>query len=94
VFKSLIRSGEVTILSTEDKDPEGCLKNFINNDITIFVKIVGIVDIQLEIDRVNKRNTQLAKLIEGLEKKINMKGYEQKVPEEVRKENNDKLTSY
>lgn len=76
VFKSLIKSGEVTIMKTGDKDPEGCIKQFVNDDITILVKVVGVIDIQLEIERVNKRNTQLAKLSDGLNKKINMKGYE------------------
>ena len=94
VFKSLIRSGEVTVLNGEAQDPEGCLKNFLNDEITIYVKVVGVIDIQLELDRIEKRNGQLAKLIEALEKKITMKGYEQKVPENVQKENSDKLTAY
>jgi valyl-tRNA synthetase len=93
VFKSLIRSGDVTILNAEN-DPEGCLKSYINDDISIYIKVVGVIDINLEIDRVLKRNSQLDKFIDGLVKKIEMKGYENKVPEAVRKENNEKLLAY
>lgn len=94
VFRSLIRSGEVKMLANGDADPAGSLSNFVNDDVTIFTKVIGIVDIKLEIERVNKRNTQLSGLIEKLQQKINMKGYDKKVPEAVRNENLEKLKSY
>ena len=94
VFKSLIKSGAVHTLTPADKDPEGCLKSYINEDVTIFIKVVGVIDIKLEIERVGKRNAQLDKLREGIQKKIDMKGYEKKVPEAVRNENIEKLKNY
>jgi valyl-tRNA synthetase len=89
-----VKSGDCKVISASDADPAGCLKNFINDDITIFVMVAGFVDIKLEMDRVAKRNVQLQNLIDGLNKKITMKGYEEKVPEAVRIENQEKLTAY
>lgn len=57
VFTSLIKSGDCKVISASDADPAGCVKNFINDDITIFVMVAGFVDIKLEMDRVTKRNT-------------------------------------
>lgn len=91
VFKSLIRAGECTILSASDAEPSGCLASFISDDLTVYIKVEGVVDIKLEIERVNKRNAQLIQLRDKLVQKINMKGYADKVPEQVRNENTDKL---
>lgn len=44
--------------------------------MTIYVKVVGLIDLKLEIERVNKRNTQLQDLMDKLQKKMTMKGYE------------------
>jgi valyl-tRNA synthetase len=66
VFSSIIKSGETKIIGKTDKDPEGCLKSYINEDLTIYVKVVGLIDIKLEIERVNKRNAQLKDLKDKL----------------------------
>ena len=76
VFSSIIKSGETKIIGKTDKDPEGCLKSYINEDLTIYVKVVGLIDIKLEIERVNKRNAQLKDLKDKLVQKVTMKGYE------------------
>jgi len=94
VFTSLIRSGDTKILNSTDADPEGCLRSYVNEDLSIYIKVVGLIDIKLEMERVAKRNTQLQGLKEKLEQKMNMKGYEKKVPEAVQKENLDKLKGY
>jgi valyl-tRNA synthetase len=57
VFTSIIKSGETKVIGKSDKDPEGCLKSYLNEDLTIYVKVVGLIDIKLEIERVNKRNS-------------------------------------
>ena len=94
IFSSLIKAGETKVLGKSDSDPAGCVKTFINDDLTIFIKVVGLIDIKLEIDRVQKRITQLEDLKDKLNKKMTMKGYEQKVPENVRQENISKMQGY
>ena len=94
VFQSLIKAGETTVLGKDAQDPEGCIKNFVNDELTIYVKVVGLIDMNMEIQRVQKRIGDIIKLKEGLEKKLNMPGYEKKVPEKVRAENDAKMAGY
>jgi hypothetical protein len=44
------------MLSKSDVEPEGCIKSYINDDLTILIKVIGLIDMKLEIERVNKRN--------------------------------------
>ena len=94
VFQSLIRAGETTVLGKDAADPEGCIKNFVNDELTIFVKVVGLIDMNMEIQRVQKRIAEINKAKDGLAKKLSMPGYEKKVPEKVRTENAAKMTGY
>lgn len=82
------------IMGKDDKDPEGCIKNFVNDELTIYVQVVGLIDMNMEIQRVQKRIAEINKAKEGLDKKLNMPGYEKKVPEKVRTENAAKMAGY
>lgn len=82
------------ILGPNDQDPAGCLKNHLNEDYQTLIKVVGLIDVKLEIERIKKRQNELSKLMDGLKKKMNVPGYEQKVPEAVRNENQDKFNGY
>jgi valyl-tRNA synthetase len=94
IIQSLVKSGQVDVLGPNDQDPEGCLKSHVNEDFQTLIKVVGLIDIKLEIQRITKRQNELTKLMDGLKKKMNVPGYEQKVPEGVRKENQDKFDAY
>lgn len=94
VFQSLIRAGETTVLGKDAADPEGCIKNFVNDELTIFVKVLGLIDPNMEIQRVQKRMAEIHKAKEGLAKKMSMPGYEKKVPENVRAEHTAKMAGY
>jgi hypothetical protein len=37
VLQALVKSGETNILSKSDKVPEGCVKGFVTEDISIYV---------------------------------------------------------
>ena len=94
VFTSLIRSGETHILSKGAKEPEGCVKSYVNEQLEIYVKVAGLLDMSLEIKRIEKRNGQLQGLLDGINKKMNMAGYLDKVPEKIRNENTEKANAY
>jgi len=59
-----------------------------------FVKVIGLIDIKLEVGRINKRVKQLEDLRLKLNQKMTIPGYETKVPENVRAENTEKLAGY
>lgn len=65
-----------------------------NEDFDILTKVVGLIDIKLELERIKKRQNELTKLMDGLKKKINIPGYNEKVPESVRNDNAEKLGGY
>ncbi len=70
------------------------MKNHVNEDFTTLVKVVGLIDVKLEIQRLKKRENELNKLMEGLKKKMSIPNYETKVPENVRNENAEKYSTY
>ena len=94
VFKTLLRCGDVNVLGASDADPAQCLKDFISEEFTIYIQVVGIIDISLELKRIQKQLDQQTKLRDDLNKKINMPGYADKVPQKVRDENDKKVAQY
>jgi len=58
------------------------------------VKVIGLIDISLEIGRIGKRVKQLEDLKGKLNQKMTIPDYMTKVPEKVRDENNEKMSSY
>lgn len=65
-----------------------------NEDLATYIKVVGLIDIKLEIDRLKKRQAELQKLIDEIKKKTSVANYEQRVPENVRSENAKKQATY
>lgn len=55
VIQSLVKSGQVDVIGPNDQDPEGSLKNHVNEDFSTLIKVVGLIDIKLEIERIKKR---------------------------------------
>lgn len=55
VLKSLTKAGELIVLTGEEKEPEGCLSGFVSDEITVYVKVIGLIDIKLELARIAKR---------------------------------------
>lgn len=94
IIQSLVKSGQVDILGPNDQDPAGCLKNHVNEDFSTLIKVVGLIDIKLEIARITKRQNELNKLMDGLKKKMSIPKYEERVPENVRNENAEKFANY
>lgn len=94
IIQSLVKSGDTIVLGAAEADPAGCLKAYLNENISLYVKVVGLIDINLEIERVEKRNAQLVGFKEALEKKMLMKGYELKTPENIRQQNTEKVNLY
>ena len=82
------------MLGADDLVPAGCLKGFVSENISVFVKVIGLIDIKLEIARITKRLKQLEELASKLQEKINAPTYTEKVPEKIRADNDAKLAGY
>jgi len=66
----------------------------VSEGISVFVKVIGLIDIKLEIARITKRLKQLEDLASKLQEKMNAPTYMDKVPEKVRADNDAKLAGY
>ena len=92
LIKSLTGSGSVNIVAPDSADPSGSISKVVGVD-TIFVKVVGIIDIKQEITRLGKLKGKTEKYIEGINKKMGGKAAS-KMPESVIQENKAKLALY
>ena len=63
----MVKAGETSVLQAGEGEPAGCLKGFVSDGISIYVKVIGLIDIKLEIGRINKRVKQL----DDLKQKLN-----------------------
>jgi valyl-tRNA synthetase len=88
---ALASCGSVTLLSATDAVPTGCGVNVINESITIYLLLRGVVDPAMEIEKLNKKIAQVEKQVEDLAKKMSMPGYNTKVPPAVQQDNTEKL---
>lgn len=67
VIQSLVKCSQIDVLGPTDlADPEGSLKNHVNEEVSTFIKVVGLIDIKLEIERIKKRQNELKKYSEDL----------------------------
>jgi len=94
VLKSLTKAGELIVLRGDETEPEGCLSGFVSDEITVYVKVIGLIDIKLELNRIAKRQKQLTDLKEKLLKKMQAASYLERVPENVRKADGEKIAGY
>jgi valyl-tRNA synthetase len=72
-------------------ESQSCVVSVLNERCTIYVDAEGLVDFKAEIDKFTKKRGLLLKSLEGLEKKMNLPGYEEKVPADVRTSNKEKF---
>lgn len=94
VVTSLVKAGETVVISDKESEPQGCVKGFVSDEICIYVKVIGLIDISLEVARINKRVKQLEDLRSKQQQKMSIPDYMTKVPEKVRNENTEKLAGY
>ena len=94
VVQSLVKAGETIILAAGEAEPEGCVSGFVSDEITIFVKVIGLIDIKLEMARIAKRTKQLEDFLSKLQQKMAAPGYDSKVPAAIQQDNIDKCSGY
>ena len=92
VIATLARASSVTsVTDKNDKSIEGWLINVINSHIDVFLDIKDKIDINKEVARLNGTLAEKQKYETGIRNKMNKPGYTEKVPENIRKEDKEKL---
>ena len=82
IIYSLAKVSEMEFLKAEDSAPEKALTCVIKG-AEIFVPMEGLVDIDRELERLEKERENLKKEIERVENKLKNPGFVNKAPEEV-----------
>lgn len=92
-IKTLGKASNVEVNAPEDSIPQAVGTIIVDDQLTIFMDVKGLIDFNLEIERLNKSLNTTVPQIEGLQKKIGAAGYEENVPADVKRTNKDKLES-
>jgi valyl-tRNA synthetase len=83
--------GKISVVRDSTKVPIGGSVKVVSDSITAFMLLKGLVDPEKEITRLGKKKDKLLKQKIGYEKKMSIKDYEKKVPEDVRELNTSKF---
>jgi len=85
-------AGEVTFLKASAPKPKGTLQDVVDKECSIFMEVAGL-DLTQELVKVQKKVKTAESNVNSLRAKINMPGYEDKVPEPIRLSNAEKLAA-
>nr|CCC91137.1 unnamed protein product [Trypanosoma congolense IL3000] len=95
MIESLGVVGKVTVISAEEEAslPKGCGFAVVSKDLSINMMLLGFIDVQKEVAKLEKQAAGVQKQLDGLRKKVSVPDYEAKVPADVREANKVKLES-
>jgi valyl-tRNA synthetase len=93
-FCTLAKANFLQYFDSSQEIPKGYCIQVISDQVSLLVDLTGLIDIDTEIARLTKDIERLTPMISTYERKIIAKDYDTKVPEDVRKANAEKLSSY
>lgn len=84
-FCTLAKANFLTYLTTDEPTPKGCCLKVLalpsGVNITLLLNLTGMVNIEQELQRLNKEVERLTPTIDQYKRKINTPGYTDKVSE-------------
>ncbi|XP_027367579.1 valine--tRNA ligase, mitochondrial 1 isoform X3 [Abrus precatorius] len=89
---TLANLSSLTVLTENDAVPSGYADTVVNESLSVYLELQGTNSAEAELGKVKKID-ELKKQIERLEKIINAPGYEEKVSQNIRAKNQEKLDS-
>ncbi|WBW99738.1 valine--tRNA ligase [Oceanirhabdus sp. W0125-5] len=92
-FEKLASASEVILINAKEEAPENAVAA-VTKGAEIFMPILDLVDVEKEIERLNKEKEKLAKEIERVEKKLSNERFVSKAPEAVVNEEKEKEKKY
>jgi len=89
-FCFLAKAQALQWIGAQEEPPAGCSLQVLSDRLTLLVNLTGVIDVDVELGRLNKEVERLRPIIDSYKRKMAMAGYD-KVPESVRALNTDKL---
>merc|ERR1712190_637649 len=84
--------GTVAVLDEGASAPPSCIRDVVSDKCVIFTEVKDL-DLTQELAKLGKKMTSTEKLIASYEAKMAVPGYEEKVPQDVRDMNSQKLAA-
>ena len=84
-------ANNVVITENDRQIPEGCAIVTVSDKCSAHLMLKGIIDPLKEVEKLRKKQELLKNQLEKLKKSMEIKDYDKKVPEEVRKNNAEKV---
>jgi valyl-tRNA synthetase len=91
---TLGKASQVDVNPPAESIPESTGIQVVNDAITVMVDLKGMVDYKQEIQRLTKSLKKTSNPMDTLKRKMGADGYEDKVPEDLKKQNAEKLAAY
>ena len=92
-FEKLASASEVEFLNSKENTPEDTV-SVVTKGAEIYMPLLDLVDLEKELDRLNKEKEKLAKEIDRVEKKLSNERFVSKAPESVVEEEKEKGKKY
>lgn len=89
--KDLITTAYCSSLHFGESPPSGCAILTVSGDCEVHLMLKGLIQVDMELKKLEKKRSQLVQTIERLNQTINASDYATKVPEEVQQANKDRL---
>ncbi|CAH7666573.1 valyl-tRNA synthetase [Phakopsora pachyrhizi] len=84
----------IVVVSSNDQVPPGCLAQSIDADVSVHLLVAGVLDLEKEIDKAQKKIESINLSLDKLKKQTQIPGYETKIPEDVRDNNTKTLMNH
>lgn len=88
---TLASLASLKVLRESDVPPVGCAVNIVNEHLSVYLLLRGIVDAELELSKLEKKKEEIIRQQEVVTKKMNIPGYRDKVPANIQEDNLSKL---
>lgn len=93
-ISTLGRGAEVHVNPAPESIPQSVGAQVVSDAITVLIDLKGIVDYKQEIDRLTKSLKKTSGPLQTLERKMAADGYEDNVPDDLKRQNAEKLAAY
>ncbi|EGR34740.1 valyl-tRNA synthetase, putative [Ichthyophthirius multifiliis] len=90
---TLSRVNSIQLIENESEVPKGCVPSAVGGNAIVYVNVKEFLDVKQEISRQQTKLAQAEKMLENQLKKMNIPNYEDKVPENIKAENQEKVTN-
>lgn len=91
-FNTLARGNFLKRIDDTTDSVGFCVK-VLSDKLTLLVSLKGIIDVDVELTRLGKEKERIASSLDSYTRKLTAAGYEEKVPEAVRKANTSKIVA-